>query len=43
MNLTKVEKLEVLEDSSAWQFVMGFGAGLAIVSFFGCQIHEKLE
>ena len=33
MEITKVEKIEVLEDSSAWQFVSGFALGIAV---FGC-------
>ena len=36
MEITKVEKFEVLEDSSAWQFISGFAIGLGIVSFFVC-------
>lgn len=36
MEITKIEKLEVLEDSSAWQFVTGFIAGIGLVAFFGC-------
>lgn len=36
MEFTKVEKFEVLEDSSAWQFISGFAIGLGIVAFFGC-------
>ena len=36
MEIIKIEKFEVLEDSSAWQFVMGFATGLGIVAFFGC-------
>lgn len=36
MEITKVEKIEVLEDSSAWQFVSGFALGIGIIAVFGC-------
>lgn len=36
MEFTKVDKIEVLEDSAAWQFIMGFAAGLGIIASFGC-------
>jgi hypothetical protein len=36
MEILRIEKIEVLEDSAAFQFIMAFFAGLGVAGIFGC-------